>query len=335
MPSTTAFDNLSTPIIPARNGVKLFARVRGGAPTKTHPLIVMIHGYPQSSHMYRYVGSSIPEEFPLFIPDIPGYGDSIKDVPTTETEAYSKREIGGDILDALKNHLSQLGGGEKPWPIILIGHDRGARIIHRLIVDEHHPDFDIMGAVLMDIVPTIVQFASFANPPVAAATFHWPFLAGPYPMPEKMIAAFGGDNYIEGMIGKWSGIGLQGTGEGHTSPEDGISVYKSHFQKQSVINASCADYRAAALVDSKQQTEDQAAGRKIKIPLLVLFSETYLGSRYDVSAVWKEWVAEDCSLTTIPIKNKVGHFMSEESPDKVSALLKEWINGVLGVKMRG
>lgn len=57
--------------------------------------------------------------------------------------------------------------------VILIGHDHGARICHRLAVDAGmglFPDgIELLGVVMLDVVPTVVQFMSLA---VAAATFH-------------------------------------------------------------------------------------------------------------------------------------------------------------------
>lgn len=140
-----------------------------------------------------------------------------------------------------------------------------------------------------------------------------------------MIAALGGPEYIEHMIGSWSG-------SAHATPKEGVTVYKKHFEKQSVIDASCADYRAAAMVDGKQQQEDQAAGRKIEVPTLVVYSQYYLGSRYDVPQVWTEWVKEGCSLTVKPIVDGVGHFMAEEAPEKTAGQLVEWLRGVLRVQ---
>lgn len=105
---------------------------------------------------------------------IPGYGESTHSATPSNTAAYSKRAIGNIILEALKKLLKT-----PERKIILLGHDRGARIIHRLAVDaaegflQEKYGFDLLGVALLDIVPTIVQFASFADPAVAAATFHW------------------------------------------------------------------------------------------------------------------------------------------------------------------
>lgn len=64
----------------------------------------------------------------------------------------------------------------KERPVIYCGHDRGARIGHRLVVD-NKPEHNIKAAVLMDIVPTLEQFKAFANPKASMAYYHWPFLA--------------------------------------------------------------------------------------------------------------------------------------------------------------
>ena len=51
--------------------------------------------------------------------------------------------------------------------------DRGAKICHRVAVDNHHfPSLDIVGTVLIDIVPTKVQWEAFANPTIAVGYFH-------------------------------------------------------------------------------------------------------------------------------------------------------------------
>lgn len=106
---------------------------------------------------------------------LPGYGESIKAVPTSQTEAYSKRAFSQDILDGLSRYLG-LDDEEpgKRQKIILLGHDRGARISQRILFDlDSYPQFEVVGACLADIVPITVQFASLANPANAASTFHW------------------------------------------------------------------------------------------------------------------------------------------------------------------
>ncbi len=55
------------------NGVEIFYREAGpkGAPT-----ILLLHGYPTSSHMFRDLIKDLSDEFHLIAPDYPGYGRS-------------------------------------------------------------------------------------------------------------------------------------------------------------------------------------------------------------------------------------------------------------------
>jgi len=120
---------------------------------------------------------------------IPGYGESIKSVPTSEIEAYSKHAIGRDILDGLAKYLD-LDGRVGKQKIILLGHDRGARISQRIAFDiDKYPLFEIIGACLADIVPITIQFASLANPTNAANTFHWYIKLFPKPERHRLILA--------------------------------------------------------------------------------------------------------------------------------------------------
>ncbi|UII24699.1 alpha/beta hydrolase [Fulvivirga maritima] len=56
-----------------------------GNPEK--PTIVLLHGYPSSSHQYRKVMYQLYDEFHLIAPDYPGFGNS--DVPPPKTFEYT------------------------------------------------------------------------------------------------------------------------------------------------------------------------------------------------------------------------------------------------------
>lgn len=164
---------------------------------------------------------------------------------------------------------------------------------------------------------------------IYAYGFDRPFLAAPYPLPENMITALGGDVFVDTMIRKWAGASP--TSQSQISI--GIDVYKSYFKKSSVIAASCADYRAGALVDAPEQEKDQKEGRKVMCPTLVVYSEAYMGTRYNVREVWNDWVdgSKGAKLRTLAVGNGAGHFFCEEVPEEVTKGVVGWIREVLGV----
>lgn len=55
------------------NGVEIFYREAGN---KNNPTLVLLHGYPTSSHMFRNLIADLSDKYHLIAPDYPGYGRS-------------------------------------------------------------------------------------------------------------------------------------------------------------------------------------------------------------------------------------------------------------------
>jgi pimeloyl-ACP methyl ester carboxylesterase len=68
----------------AVDGLNLFYREAG---SKDHPTIVLLHGLPSSSHMYRDLMQTLSNRFHLIAPDYPGFGNS--DTPPIDQFEYS------------------------------------------------------------------------------------------------------------------------------------------------------------------------------------------------------------------------------------------------------
>src|SRR3954453_4566825 len=111
------------------------------------PPLLLLHGYPQTHVMWRKIAPRLAQDFTLVIPDLRGYGDSSKPPAGTDFAAYSKRALAFDQVET----MSALGFER----FSVAGHDRGARVTHRLLRD--HPE-RIERASLLDIVPTLYRF---------------------------------------------------------------------------------------------------------------------------------------------------------------------------------
>lgn len=74
------------------NGIDIAYREAG----KTNrPKLVLLHGYPSSSHQYRKVLSQLADEYHLIAPDYPGYGNS--DFPSPDEYEYTFDNIASTI----------------------------------------------------------------------------------------------------------------------------------------------------------------------------------------------------------------------------------------------
>lgn len=242
---------------------------------------------------------------PLFIPDVPGYGRS-----APLEISHSKINTGLAILNILSTLIPQ-PSSIQPYPIILAGHDRGAHISQRLTVSAPHPSFKIIGTILLDITPSLTRWSSFSTPTVSVGGFHWPFLANAS-LATSMITAFGGDKWAEFCLERWSGNSASALAK--FKDNNAWDVYTKDFKRESVVTASCDDYRAGAEEDVLLQEQDQKAGRKMDCPVLKIYSELFLGSKYDMRAVWEEFVGKDGRLELVSVGVGVGHFVAEEAP---------------------
>lgn len=137
--------------------------------------ILLLHGYPQTHVMWHKVAPRLTQEFSVVVPDLRGYGDSSKPSDGENHFGHSKRATAQDQVEVME----QLGFKQ----FVVVGHDRGARVAHRLTLD--HSDRVTKLAVL-DIVPTHYVYHHVTKK-LAIAYYHWFFLIQPAPFPETLI----------------------------------------------------------------------------------------------------------------------------------------------------
>lgn len=251
----------------------------------------------------------LKDKISLFIPELPGYGfSSLPPKP-------DKRTVGNLIIEALQDVFG------KDRPVIWCGHDRGARVGHRILVD-NNSSHNIKAGILMDIVPTIEQWRAFANPVVATGHYHWPFLATA--TAPAMIEHMGGRYWIEVNLNRFKGGNDAGIAK--FQENDALDHYCHQFSNPECIAGSCADYQSGATSEPQEQESDQKEGKKVKVPTFVLYSASNLGRTYDVPAIWEKWVSGE--LKTFGVPERFGHFLPEECPDIVAKHVIEWIDHV-------
>ena len=66
------------------DGLDIFYREAG---SRDNPTILLLHGFPTSSHMFRNLISALADKFHLVAPDYPGYGNS--SMPTVDEFDYT------------------------------------------------------------------------------------------------------------------------------------------------------------------------------------------------------------------------------------------------------
>ena len=104
------------------DGVNIFFREAG---PEDAPAVLLLHGFPTSSHMFRNLIPALADRYRVIAPDYPGYGQS--DAPDRAAFAYTFDRI-ADLVDGL---LDQLGVGRFAMYVMDYGAPVGWRLALR------------------------------------------------------------------------------------------------------------------------------------------------------------------------------------------------------------
>ena len=275
--------------------VRVRARVGGhGVP------IVLLHGHPRTgSTWHRVAPLLVAAGFTVVVPDLRGYGRSTAPQPLPDHAQASKRAMAGDVLELMRH----LGYGT----FDVVGHDRGSYVAFRLAMD--HPEA-VRRLVLLDSLP-IIEHLERITPEFATAWYHWFFFAQPN-LPERVVnadpdALYGGDPHAMGV--------------------ENYAERREAIHRPEVVAAMLEDYRAGLTVDRAHEQADRAEGRRLTMPLLVLWSlrddlEWLFG---DPIPIWRNW-ATDVRGHGIDS----GHHIAEEAPDELAHRIAEFLGERMG-----
>ncbi len=261
------------------------------------PPLLLLHGFPQSHIMWHKVAPILAETHTVVAPDLRGYGDSGKPKTDDNHYPYSKRAMAKDQVEV----MAALGFDR----FKVIGHDRGARVAHRMALDYSG---QIEKLVLLDILPTLWLY-DHTDQAFATNYWHWFFLIQPSPLPETLIG--NSSTFMEyALFGPLIASGV-------CSPES-VEAYGRTVKEADILHATCEDYRAGATIDLVHDRADSEA--RIQCPLLILWgakNPTYADK--DVLGIWKEKAVD---VTGKALDS--GHFIAEEVPALLLQEVKEF-----------
>jgi pimeloyl-ACP methyl ester carboxylesterase len=190
--------------------------------------IVLLHGFPQSSYVWRNIIPGLKREFRVIAPDFRGMGGS-----QYCQIGQDKKTLANDIIQLIK-HLNIR-------KFIVVGHDWGGSVAQRLALE--YPEY-LLGMISMGIpyMPT-AKIDELCNPRQIFNNWYF-FFHQVRGLPEIFISK-AGKEYLKWMM-------EYGSSKKKMVFDDAdLEVYSRHFCDENRISAYLNLYRTLFTVDPK------------------------------------------------------------------------------------
>jgi pimeloyl-ACP methyl ester carboxylesterase len=255
------------------------------------PPVVLLHGYPETCHEWRYVIPVLARRFWVIAPDLRGLGDTSR-----PAGGYDKRTVAADVRELLRDHL-QLDS------IGLAGHDWGGPVAYALA--RLDPALVSRLAILDVVIPGDGRPGGIAQ---GGARWHHGFHRTPH-LPEALTAgreaaylSYFYDEYVS-------------TAGAITSAD--IAEYVRTYAQPGAMRCGFEYYRATD-EDARVNAEELARDGKLRIPVLGIAGGAGRGRGPELEASLLR-VAENPACHVLP---GCGHMVPEERPEQTAALLE-------------
>ena len=265
------------------NGVKLHYLTAG----KGTPLI-LLHGYAETSIMWKPIIPLLAERFTVIAPDLPGIGDS--DIPADGLDMKSAAIRIHDLAESLGVDKAEV-----------VGHDIGLMVAYAYAAQ--FPD-EVSKLVLMDaFLPGVRGWEAIYNNP---GLWHFRFNG---PTPEALVQ--GRERIFFNYF--WDNFAAD---KSHSIPEADREAYAAAYARPERMHAGWAYF-----VSFQQAARDFAelSQTKLKIPVLSIGGDKSLGA-----PLGEQVKSVGFNVTVIVLKD-TGHWLLEERPKETTEALQSFL----------
>jgi pimeloyl-ACP methyl ester carboxylesterase len=278
------------------NGLKFHVAAAG----EGQRLALLLHGFPESWYSWRHQMPLLARlGYRVWAPDLRGYGDT--DRPA-KLDDYAMEHL----LDDVAGLIDASGSGET----ILIGHDWGAAIAWVFAMQKLRT---LERLVIMNVPHPRAMERSMRRWSQLRRSWYIFFFQLPW-LPEKLLGARGaaaiGEAFRRSAIDKTR------------FPDDVLAVYREAATRPGALTAMLNYYRAMLRGGGARRLRELGAP-SIEIPTLFLWGEEDVALAKHTTYGTDAFVS-DLTLRYLP---GVSHWVQQEAPEQVNAMLEAWLSG--------
>ena len=254
--------------------------------------VVLLHGWPQTSHAWRHVIPLLAERYSVIAPDLPGFGES-----SHPAGGYDKKTVAGVVRELLVT----LG----PASIRLVGHDVGGQVAYAYAAS--WPQEVSHLAMIECGIPGIMD-PSVANP-LQGGSWHYAFNM----MADLNEALVTGRerSFLRHVLWR-DRVGLFNAEA--ITPGD-LDVYEAGLSQPGGLRSSFGYYRSLPqdALDNAEWTQ-----RRLSTPTLLI------GAEHSYGQAWLSSMGSVADRTEQALIPASGHYPPEEQPGVLASRLRQF-----------
>jgi pimeloyl-ACP methyl ester carboxylesterase len=252
------------------------------------PTVLLLHGFAETSRMWRPLIPLLAEKFTVIAPDLPGIGDS--SIPADKIDMLSSASRIHELLRSL--------GTEKA---LVVGHDIGLMVAYAYATQ--FPSETEKLALMDAFLPGVEGWEAIYNAP---NIWHFRF-NGEYP--EKLVQGRE-RTYFEYF---WNVFAAD---KNHSIPEAERKAYTDAYAKPGRMRAAWTYFASWPELAKDFAKLSQT---KLTIPVLSIGGEKSLGNQLGAQM---RLVADNVSVIVLP---NTGHWILEERPKETTEALVKFL----------
>ncbi len=258
-------------------------------------LALCLHGFPELHYSWRAQMPLLAARgYRVWAPNLRGYGASAK---PQGIENYQVAKLVADVAA-----LIDASGAKE---VLLIGHDWGAAVAWAFAIGKVRP---LAGLVIMNVPHPACFARELKTWKQRRKSWYMFFFQLPW-LPERVLAA---DDAL------WIRKAFRGSAQDKARfPDSVLDVYAASAQRPGALTAMLNWYRAA--FRNLGRARDLPM---VETPTLMIWGEADTALDFDNVRGTEDHV-RDLTLTTLP---GVSHWVQQEAPEKVNAILEQWLD---------